>query len=80
MVGIVIDSPNTLTRYKSNVAIKKSDVKKHSIAKAAVFSTTDSVVVPEITTNADAQYKADRQTRPAWRQSVSRRQSRQISR
>ena len=28
MVGLGSKSPNTLTNYKSNVAIKKSDVKK----------------------------------------------------
>ena len=61
MVGLVSKIPNTLTRYKSNVAIKKRDVKKQSISKAAMDSTTDSVVAQEITTNYNAQDKADRQ-------------------
>ena len=59
MVRLGSKSPNTLTRYKFNVAIKKSDVKKQSIAKAATASTTDSVVALEITTNSDAQDESD---------------------
>ena len=41
MVRIGSKSPNTLTRYKFNVAIKKSDVKKQSIAKAATANMVD---------------------------------------
>ena len=59
MVGLVSKCPNTLTEYRSNVLIKKSDVKKQSIAESATASTTDWVVAPKITTNSDAQDKAD---------------------
>ena len=45
----------------SRVAINKSNVKKQSIAEAAAASTTDWVVAPEITTNANAQDEAYRQ-------------------
>ena len=31
MVGLVSKTPNTLTNYKSNISIKKSDVKIQSI-------------------------------------------------
>ena len=41
--------------------IKKSNIKKKSIAEAAAASTIDWVAAPEITTNADAQDEADRQ-------------------
>ena len=60
---VVLDSktPNTLTSYKSNVVIKKSDVKRQSIAGAEVASSKISIVTPEITTNVDAQDEADRQ-------------------
>ena len=34
MVGLGSETPNTLTSYQSNVAIRKSDVKKQSIAEA----------------------------------------------
>ena len=60
MVGLGSKSLNTLTGYNSNVAIKKSNVKKLSIAKAAEANTTYWAVAPEITTNADAQDKLDR--------------------
>ena len=61
MVGLSSETPNTLTNYKSNVAIKKSDVKRQSIAEARAASSTINVVAPDITTNADAQDEADRQ-------------------
>ena len=57
MVGL---SSKTLTNYKSNVAIKKSDVKRQSIAEAQAASSTINIVAPEITTNANAQDEADR--------------------
>ena len=61
MVELSSDIPNTLTEYRSNVAIKKSDVKKQLIAEAAEASTTEWLVAPEITTNADAQDESYRQ-------------------
>ena len=61
MVGLGRKMPNTLTSYQSYVAIKKSDVKKQSIAKAQVASSTGNIVAPEITMNADAQDESDRQ-------------------
>ena len=61
MVGIGSKRPNTLTEQKSNVAIKKSDVKKQSISEAAAASTTDWVVVLDNTTNVDTQDEAHRQ-------------------
>ena len=54
MVGLGSETPNTLTKFKSNVAIKKIDVKKQSIAKAAAASSATNTVAPEITTNANA--------------------------
>ena len=54
MVGLGIETPNTLTGYQSNVAIKKSDVNKQSIAEAQAASLTGSIVALEITMNADA--------------------------
>ena len=65
MVGLGSEMPNTLTNYKSNVAIKKRNVKRHSIAEAQAVNPTINFVTPEITTNADAQDKADRQN-TAW--------------
>ena len=61
MVGLGSEMPNTLTSYQSNVAIKKSDVKKQSIAEAQAASLTGNIVAPEITTNANAQDETDRQ-------------------
>ena len=61
MVGLGSAKPNMLTGYQSNVAIRKSDVKKQSIAEDEAASSTDNIVAPEITTNADAQDEADRQ-------------------
>ena len=60
MVGLGRKTPNTLTNYKSNVAIKKSDNKRQLIVKAQATSSTSNIVAPDITTNANAQYKADR--------------------
>ena len=60
-LGSAARTQHTLTEYRSNVAIKKSDVKKQSISEAAVASTTDWVVTPEITINANAQDETDRQ-------------------
>ena len=61
MVSLGSETLNTLTSYKSNVAIKKNDVKKQSIAEAQASSLTGNIVATEITTNADAQDEADRQ-------------------
>ena len=61
MVGFVRETPNTLTNYKSNVAIKKSNVKRQSIAEAQAASSTINNVAPKIATNADAKDEADRQ-------------------
>ena len=60
MVGLSSKTPNTLTNFKSNVAIKKRNVKRQSIAEAQAASSTINIVVPKITKNADAQDKADR--------------------
>ena len=61
MVGLGSETPNTLTNYKSNVAIKKSDITRQSIPEAQAASSTINIVAPNITTNADAQGEADRQ-------------------
>ena len=61
MVGLGSNTPNTLTNFKSNVAIKKSNVKRQFIAKAEAASSTINIFSPEITTNADAQDKAEGQ-------------------
>ena len=60
MVRLGSETPNTLTNFKSNVAIKKSDVKRQSIAKAAAASSATNISAPKITTNANAQDEADR--------------------
>ena len=65
MVGLGSKTPNTLTNYKYNVAINKSEVKRQSIAEAQATSSTINIFTPKITTNADVQYKADRQN-TAW--------------
>ena len=59
MVGLGSATPNTLTGYQSNVAIKKSNVKKESIVEAEAASLTEKIVAPKITTNANSQDKAD---------------------
>ena len=59
MVGLCSATPNTLTGYQSNVAIRKSDVKKQSIAEAEAASLTENIVAPKITTNANSQDEAD---------------------
>ena len=64
MVGLGSATPNTLTGYQSNVAIKKSDIKKQSIAEAEAARSKDNIIAPEITTNANTQDKADRQNTP----------------
>ena len=61
MDGLGSEMPNTLTNYKSNIAIKKINVKRQSITEAQAASSTINIVAPEITTNANAQDKADRQ-------------------
>ena len=61
MVSLGSSKPKTLTGYQSNVAIRESNVKKQSIVEAEATSSTDNTVAPKITTNADAQDKADRQ-------------------
>ena len=61
MVSLGSKTPNTLTNYKSKVAIKKSNVKRQSIAETQLASSTINIVAPKITTNADAQDEADRQ-------------------
>ena len=61
MVGLGSATPNTLTGYQSNVAIKDSNVKNKSIAEAEAASSNDNIFTPNITTNTDAQDEADRQ-------------------
>ena len=60
MVGLSSAAPNTLTGYQSNIAIKKSNVKKQSIAEAEAARSKENIVAPEIKMNANAQDKADR--------------------
>ena len=62
MVSLGSKTSNPLTNYKSNVTIKKSDVKRQSIAEAQAASLTINIVAPEITTNANAQDEAERKT------------------
>ena len=61
MVGLGRETPNTLTNYKSNVAIKTSDIKRQSIAEAQAASSAINLVALDITTNSDTQDKVDRQ-------------------
>ena len=61
MVVLGSETPNMLTNYKCNVAIKKSNVKRQSIAEAQAASSKINIVAPEITTNANVQDEADRQ-------------------
>ena len=65
MVCLGSETSKTLTNFKSNVAIKKSDVNRQSIAKAQVACLTINIIVTKITMNANAQDKADRQN-TAW--------------
>ena len=60
MVGLGSETPNTLTNFKSNVAIKKSDVKRQYIAEAQAASSTMNIVAPKTKTNADTHDEADR--------------------
>ena len=66
-VGIGSKTPNMLTNFNSNVAKKKSNVNRQFIAKTEAASSTINIGTPKITTNANAQDKADRQNtaRPA---------------
>ena len=61
MVGLGSKNPNTLTKFKSNVAIKNSNVKRQSISKAEEAISTSNIVTPKITTKSDAQDEAYRQ-------------------
>ena len=61
MVGLGRKTPNMLTNFNSNVTIKKSYLKRQSIAKAQAASSTINIIAPEITTNANAQDEANRQ-------------------
>ena len=46
MIGLGSETPNTLTNFKSNVAIKKNDVKRQSNAKVAAASSATNIVAP----------------------------------
>ena len=61
MVCLGSETPNTLTNYKSNAAIKKSYFNRRSISETQAASSTNNIVASEITTNANAQDEADRQ-------------------
>ena len=61
MVVLGSDTPNVLTGYRSNVAIKKSNVKKKFLTEAQAASSEGNIFAPKIMTNADAQDEADRQ-------------------
>jgi ElaB/YqjD/DUF883 family membrane-anchored ribosome-binding protein len=61
MKGLTSKIPNALTKYKSNVSIKKRDVLSQSKAQAKAASSDANTVAPEITTNADAHEEAHRQ-------------------
>ena len=65
MVCLGSETSKTLTNFKSNVAIKKSDVNRQSIAKAQAACLTINIIAPKITMNANAQDEADRQI--LWR-------------
>ena len=60
MVGLGSETLNALTKFKSNVATKKSNVKKQYIAEVAAASSATKIVAPKITTNANAQDEVDR--------------------
>ena len=61
MVGLGSDTPNTLTNFKSNVAIKKSNIKTQSITEAVAARSATNIVAPKIATNANSKDEADRQ-------------------
>ena len=62
MVGLGSETPNTLTNFKSNIAIKikKSNVTRLFISEVQAASSKINIVAPEITTNTDAQDEGDR--------------------
>ena len=60
MKGLASSTPNTLTKYRANINIKKKDVIAQSAAAAADASTSTNTVAPEITAD-NAQEEADRQ-------------------
>ena len=60
MVGLGSKTLNVLTKFKSNVATKKSNDKKQYIAEVAAASSVTNIVAPKITTNANAQDEVDR--------------------
>ena len=60
MVGLGSETPNMLTNFKPKVVIKKINVKRKFIAKAAATSSAINIVAPKITTNANSQDEADR--------------------
>ena len=60
MFGLGSKTLNLLTKFKSNIAIKKIYVKKQSISEAAAARLSTNIVAPEITANADAQNEANR--------------------
>ena len=47
MVGLGSETANTLTKFKSNVAIKNSNVKRQSISKVEEASSTINIVSPK---------------------------------
>ena len=61
MVVLGSDTPNILTGYRSNVAIKKINVKKQLLAEDQAERSEGNIAAPKILTNADAQDEADRQ-------------------
>ena len=62
MVGLGSETPNTLTNFKSSIAIKikKSNVTRLFISEVQAASSKINIVAPEITTNTDAQDEGDR--------------------
>ena len=68
MVDLIRATPNKLTGYQSNVAIKKSDVKKQLIAEAEASCSKDNIVAPKVTTNADTQDEVDKKIQQGSRQ------------
>ena len=61
MVGLGSKTPNMLINFKSNATIKKSNVKRQSIAEAEAASSIINIVAPKITTNANDHDEAYRQ-------------------
>ena len=53
MVGIGSETPDTLTNLKSNVAIRKRDVKRQYIAEVVAARSANNIVAPKIKTNAN---------------------------